>query len=592
MNKINIKFTVKEALRRAEDYFTFTSEEPIEIKGRRIEDPTIDIQISEALTDRRFQVIKPGDIITLIELDEDRVKIIESTNSDIAVKSRAFYDKITITPSKKSKVLSWINNPEGFCLSAGFNKDMRLEFINSLEAEVVGIGEVDTNSILDELEKFIRERKEEFHLNQYKHQNIDNGGKDFNGFDRGGRWQEAWWNYDREIRHISGNILHPAIFMNEERYQRIYDLLVNNLSAAEYVKIDDNDETKGYEDGAPAYMRRQKCTGHKRTPYKDSPEWEKGTPQNENNIIWIVSPESIARHNLSVVEPYNHINSEGIREINQEFTRSWEKLNNQRESLPTKKRKLLAKIERESRKKLTVEGEEIAIFAELKELILLNANDETEKIIQQARWNFRQIEINWILCKEKCKLIWLVSQLFGEEKPTVLEKKSADNKEELTPPQLDEVIEEEQEDNIEEEREQQEKNENDKKDISEPILIKAIAEEPAEIKNSSSLLEAKKSAQEQIKQLLKKNTLTNENLPPEYQNWQEEFQKLNSQQAIDQFLQQMEAAIAQKAQNLNQTAPSSKVNNNRHLLLLGLGAIGLGLGGLIILFVSLRKKKK
>jgi len=54
----------------------------------------------------------------------------------------------------------------------------------------------------------------------------------------------------------------------------------------------------------------------------------------------------------------------------------------------------------------------------------------------------------------------------------------------------------------------------------------------------------------------------------------------------------MEAAIAQKAQNLNQTAPSSKVNNNRHLLLLGLGAIGLGLGGLIILFVSLRKKKK
>jgi len=111
-----------------------------------------------------------------------------------------------------------------------------------------------------------------------------------------------------------------------------------------------------------------------------------------------------------------------------------------------------------------------------------------------------------------------VSQLFGEEKPTVLEKKSADNKEELTLPQLDEVIEEEQEDNIEEEREQQEKNENDKKDISEPTLIKAIAEEPAEIKNDSSLLEAKKSAQEQIKQLLKKNTLANENLPPEYQN--------------------------------------------------------------------------
>jgi len=60
--------------------------------------------------------------------------------------------------------------------------------------------------------------------------------------------------------------------MNEERYQRVYDLLVNNLSAEEYVKIDDNDETKSYENGIPFYTRRQKQTGHKRTPYKDSPE--------------------------------------------------------------------------------------------------------------------------------------------------------------------------------------------------------------------------------------------------------------------------------------------------------------------------------
>jgi len=69
-------------------------------------------------------------------------------------------------------------------------------------------------------------------------------------------------------------------------------------------------------------------------------------------------------------------------------------LNNQWENLPANKRKLLAKIERESREKLTVEGEEITIFTELKELILLNTNNEAEKIIQQIEQNDRQIEIN------------------------------------------------------------------------------------------------------------------------------------------------------------------------------------------------------
>jgi len=177
----------------------------------------------------------------------------------------------------------------------------------------------------------------------------------------------------------------------------------------------------------------------------------------------------------------------------------------------------LAKIERKSREKLTVEGEEITIFTELKELILLNANDETEKIIQQANWNFRQIEINQLLYEKKCKLIWWLSQLLGEEKPTVLEKKSTGNEEELKPPQLDEVIEEEQEDEEQEQQEKPEKDKDDKKNISEPTLIKAITEEPTETKNGS-LLEAKKSAREQIQQLLKKNALSNENLPPEYQN--------------------------------------------------------------------------
>jgi len=110
-----------------------------------------------------------------------------------------------------------------------------------------------------------------------------------------------------------------------------------------------------------------------------------------------------------------------------------------------------------------------------------------------------------------------MSKLLNEEKPTVLEKKSTGNEEELKPPQLDEVIEEEQEDEEQEQQEKPEKDKDDKKNISEPTLIKAIAEEPAETKNGS-LLEAKKLAQEKIKQLLKKNALANENLPPKYQN--------------------------------------------------------------------------
>ncbi|RHZ37308.1 hypothetical protein [endosymbiont GvMRE of Glomus versiforme] len=198
MTKTDIKFTVKKVWRRLDDYFTFTSEEPIEIKGRQIENPTLDIQISEAMTERRFQVIKPGDIINIFGLDEDRVEIIGMNNSDIVIKSRAYYDKITI-PSKQDKVLSWINGSDGFLLCAAFNhENMRLEFINSLSGEAIGINEVDPNNILDELEKFIRQRRGEFHLNEYKHQNIDNGGEYFNGFNRGGRWQESWWNYMTE----------------------------------------------------------------------------------------------------------------------------------------------------------------------------------------------------------------------------------------------------------------------------------------------------------------------------------------------------------------------------------------------------------
>jgi len=105
--KKDIRFTVKEVRREAADYFTFASSEPIEIKGKRIENPILSIQISEALVNRRFQVIKPGDIITLTELDEDVVEILGINNDVISIKSRGFYDKITISSdSKTDKVLS------------------------------------------------------------------------------------------------------------------------------------------------------------------------------------------------------------------------------------------------------------------------------------------------------------------------------------------------------------------------------------------------------------------------------------------------------------------------------------------------------
>ncbi|KLL03309.1 MAG: hypothetical protein MRECE_20c010 [Mycoplasmataceae bacterium CE_OT135] len=93
--------------------------------------------------------------------------------------------------------------------------------------------------------------------------------------------------------------------------------------------------------------------------------------------------------------------------------------------------------------------------------------------------------------------------------------------------------------------------------------------------------------------MLKKYSLTNQDLPLEYQNWQEQIQELDSNQAVNQFLQQMEAAINKKAQTLNQTAPHSPVGKNDYpLLWLGLGAIIFCAGGLIILFTSSWQKRK
>ncbi|WP_147409851.1 hypothetical protein [endosymbiont GvMRE of Glomus versiforme] len=392
--------------------------------------------------------------------------------------------------------------------------------------------------------------------------------------------------YDREIKYVEGNTLHPAIFLNEERYQRIYDLLVNNFSAEEYVRIDDNDETKNYDNNAPAYYRRQIWYGHKRTPFRDSPEWEKGMTQGiseERNRILVINPQSLANHNQNIVERYNRVNSSKIGRTNALFLEYWNRINDQREKIPPSKQKLLAKIERKSQQKL-IQDEEITVFTELQELTLLNPNAEAEQIIQQAEQNFRQIELNQILYEAKWRLIWLMVQLLNEEKPVAPEQEQT---KELSLPEPEK--EPESEDN-------EEKNKDDdkiaEKNVPEKPLIN-ITNVKVKEKKDNNLFEAKKSARQKIKQLLKKFSLTDQDLPSECQNWREQLNNLNSEQALNQFLRQMEEIINKKAQSLNQTTPHSQGGNkDYHLLFLGLGIIILCLGGLIILLISSLRKKK
>ncbi|KLL03308.1 MAG: hypothetical protein MRECE_20c009 [Mycoplasmataceae bacterium CE_OT135] len=162
---------------------------------------------------------------------------------------------------------------------------------------------------------------------------------------------------------------------------------------------------------------------------------------------WVIDQSSLARHNQLVVQRYNQAHSTTISEINHAFTNWWNQLNSQRENLPNNKRtrRLLAKIESQSQQKFG-QDKEITAFAELQELVLLDPNAEVEKIIEQANWNFRQMEINQLLYEKKCQLIWWISKLLNQEKPTILEQKptadTADGEEKLSPPELENEIEE------------------------------------------------------------------------------------------------------------------------------------------------------
>ncbi|KLL03495.1 MAG: hypothetical protein MRECE_15c020 [Mycoplasmataceae bacterium CE_OT135] len=311
---------------------------------------------------------------------------------------------------------------------------------------------------------------------------------------------------------------------------------------------------------------------------------------------WVIDQSSVVKHN-QLVERYNRVNGAAISEVNRRFTSLWDQLSSQRENLPANKlmQRLLAKIEGQSQQKFG-QDEEITAFAELQELVLLDPNAEVEKIIEQANQNFRQMEINQSLYEKKCQLIWWISKLLNQEKPAVLEQKPTDDTaadgEELSPPELENEIEEQLESDNDEEKIENDKG-IEKTSPEQAPMNNASAKEITAKKKDDALFTTQKLVRRKIKQLLEKNSLTNQGLPPEYQNWWEQIQKLDSNQAINQFLQQMEAAINKKTQTLNQTVPHSPVGKNDYpLLWLGLGAIVFCAGGLIVLFASSWQKRK
>jgi hypothetical protein len=106
-----------------------------------------------------------------------------------------------------------------------------------------------------------------------------------------------------------------------------------------------------------------------------------------------------------------------------------------------------------------------------------------------------------------------------------------------------------------------------------------------EIKSDTPLPEAQKLASQKVQQLLEKYSLKTEDLPLEYQNYPEIIQKLESTQAVIDFLSQMQKVIVQKTQNTSQQLDnfsSLPKDKNLPLFLLGLGMIAIGVGGLIL----------
>jgi len=145
---------------------------------------------------------------------------------------------ITNKKENLKKVLSWIEKEKGDLLSGGLEPvSMMRQYINTTTYEIFTAGiDFDDKAeeiIADKLVEYILKFPQQFQLLCWKKLPIS------------GQLSNIWWNGFREVRHIeSGNIIHPHIFLDKTRYEKIYDKIVRNLSKEEYNEVDLLDDTK------------------------------------------------------------------------------------------------------------------------------------------------------------------------------------------------------------------------------------------------------------------------------------------------------------------------------------------------------------
>lgn len=110
--------------------------------------------------------------------------------------------------------------------------------------------------------------------------------------------------------------------------------------------------------------------------------------------------------------------------------------------------------------------------------------------------------------------------------------------------------------------------------------------------NSKSKKENQIDAKQKLIQILKSNDLKTSDLPRKYQNWEKELEKLESEEKIKSYIQQLERAIKQQT-----TQKQLKTNQNKNPLsqktkiLYGIG-ISILTGTLLLSIIRKKIKKK
>ena len=192
-----------------------------------------------------------------------------------------------MTTNKKEnikKVLSWIK--EGFLLSGGLDYvSMMNQYVNTDEYEIFTVGiDLDGEAeeiITDKLVEYILKFPQQFQLFCWKKLNIS------------GSLSNIWWNGFREVRHIeSSNTIHPHIFLDKTRYEKVYNKIVRNLSKEEYNEIDWLDDTK-FGHGQQRYQN----IGNKFNPQT--------LPNYQANDFWISPSSSYNNDNSYLFRPQN-----------------------------------------------------------------------------------------------------------------------------------------------------------------------------------------------------------------------------------------------------------------------------------------------